>query len=372
MKKVLILGGYGNFGAHVTRGLAAEKDVRVVIAGRNQDKCQKLAAELQPTAPNLPLYHALDVHRDLPGVLGHVKPDVVVHASGPFQGQGYHVAEACINAGCHYVDLADGREFVGNIARLDAAAKAKGVTVISGASSVPCLTSALVDFHLPQFQSLVTLDYGITTAQKSSIGIATTAAVLSYAGKPFTTLKDGKMQQVYGWQDTKMHNYPELGLRLMGNCDVPDLDLFPQRYRSLQNIHFHAGQEMKLLHLGIRLGAWLVRKGIIKNLGAHAPRLMKVARLFDVFGSDRSGLHMTLKGTGADGKPRTTNFYLIAKSGHGAIIPAIPAILSARMLARGELAQRGAFPCLGVITLPQYMDALKSYDIHTMEETAPT
>ena len=370
MKKVLILGGYGNFGSHITRSLAAESDIRVIIAGRDQEKCERLAAEIQK-APNLPLYHALDVHKDLPAVLERVKPDIVIHASGPFQGQGYHVAEACIAHGCHYIDLADGREFVTGIGRLDKSAKEKGVAVISGASSVPCLTSALVDYYLPQFQNLKTVDYGITTAQRTNIGVATTAAVLSYAGKPFTTLQMGRMEQVYGWQGIRLHNYPELGFRLLGNCDIPDLAIFPDRYKSLENIHFYAGQEISALHLGLWALTWLVRTGIIKNLGDHAGKLLKISRLFDFLGSNKSGLHMSLKGTGADGKPRETTFYLIAKSGHGPLIPAMPSILCAKMLTRGGLAQRGAFPCVGIITLPQYLDALKGYDIRSMEARMP-
>jgi saccharopine dehydrogenase-like NADP-dependent oxidoreductase len=46
------------------------------------------------------------------------------------------------------MDLADGRDFVANFAaQVDASAKAAGVLAVSGASSVPGLSSAVVD-HL--------------------------------------------------------------------------------------------------------------------------------------------------------------------------------------------------------------------------------
>lgn len=93
--------------------------------------------------------------------------------------------------------------------------------VISGASSVPCLTSALVDYYKNEFQTLESLDYGITTAQKTNRGVATTAAILSYTGKPFKTLVNGQMKDVYGWQNLRVRKYPELGWRLLGNCEVP-------------------------------------------------------------------------------------------------------------------------------------------------------
>jgi short subunit dehydrogenase-like uncharacterized protein len=69
-------------------------------------------AELDATGPGL-------AHR-----FTELGVNTVVHTAGPFQGQDYTVALAAIDAGCHYVDLGDGRQFVCGIGRLDAAARA--------------------------------------------------------------------------------------------------------------------------------------------------------------------------------------------------------------------------------------------------------
>jgi hypothetical protein len=62
---------------------------------------------------------------------------------------------------------------------------------------------------------------------------------------------------VYRWEDTHAEHYPGLGWRLFGNCDIPDMTLFPARYPTLRSMRFGAGHELKLLHLGTRaLGAW--------------------------------------------------------------------------------------------------------------------
>jgi len=366
-KKVLIIGAYGTFGLRITRWLAADPKLKVIIAGRSHDKCEKLARELQ-SSPNLPLYHALDAHAGLAPVLERLKPDVVIHTSGPFQGQGYDVAEACIAAGCHYIDLADGRNFVSDIVKLDAAAKAKNVAVISGASSVPCLTAAVIDHYAQKFRSVTAVDYGIATSINADVGAATTAGVLSYAGKPFTTLKDGHMQIVYGWQGLTAHNYPEIGLRLMGNCDVPDLALFPERYKGLRDIRFTAGVEVYALHLGVWLASWLVRWGRMANLGSYAEKLMKYAGYFKRLGTGKSGFHMRLSGVTHEGLQKHVTFYIIAGSNDGVYIPVAAAVLCAKMLSDGTLARRGAFPCLDVITLQQYLAALADKDIRSMEE----
>ncbi|MDP9196700.1 MAG: saccharopine dehydrogenase NADP-binding domain-containing protein [Pseudomonadota bacterium] len=361
-KCVLILGAYGTFGAHITQKLAEEPDLQVIIAGRSEEKCRTLAERFRD-APNPPQWRALDIYRDLPAALKALTPDIVIHTCGPFQGQGYAVAQACIDQGSHYIDLADGRAFVAGIGALDERARAKSIAVISGASSVPGLTSAVIDHFLPAFGKITSVRYAISTAQKPGPGLATTAAVLGYAGKPFTTLDNGQWTTVYGWQDLHSHTFPGLGRRWLGNCDIPDLELFPQRYPDLKTIRFSAGLELPDLQLGLWSLSWLVRAGLVKNLGRYARLMLKASRLYDRFGSDRSAFYMELSGTDAAGVPQTKTFFLLAGSGHGPFIPATPAILLTKMLARDQLHRRGAFPCMGLITLYQYLEGLKGLDV---------
>src|SRR5689334_17418702 len=112
-KRVLLVGGYGNFGKFIAKRLAREAAITLIIAGRSANKAQRLAEELNTE------WAALDIRMDLDLAWERIKPDILVHTSGPFQEQGYEVAEACIRNRVHYVDLADGRDFVTNIERLD-------------------------------------------------------------------------------------------------------------------------------------------------------------------------------------------------------------------------------------------------------------
>jgi saccharopine dehydrogenase-like NADP-dependent oxidoreductase len=366
--RVLIIGGYGNFGSYIARSLKGDTDIRLLIGGRSVEKARTFAASLD--AVHSAEGHALDIDGDLTAALARIAPDIVVHTTGPFQTQDHRVARACIAQGCHYVDLADARDFVATIDRLDAEAKAKDVLVVSGASSVPCLTAAVIDAYLPAFARLEAVDYGISAAQHTNRGLATASAVLSYVGKPMTMLRDGDMKTVYGWEDTHAKRYPGLGWRLFGNCDIPDLTLFPKRYPGLKSMRFAAGHELKLLHLGTRMLGALVRLGLIRSLAHHAGGLLRLARLFDRFGSGRSGFHMILSGTGRDGEPLERNVMIIARSGHGPYIPCMPTILMARRLAKGEVSQRGARPCVDLIDLDAYLAALQGLDISVMRDAA--
>ena len=363
VSRVLIIGGYGNFGSYIARSLDGDPHIRLVIGGRSLDKARAFVAGLANAEPAV-----IDIDGDLRAALAAIAPDIVIHTTGPFQHQDHRVARACVAQGSHYIDLADARQFVATIGTLDSAARERNVLVVSGASSVPCLTAAIVDHYRPRFARLDAIDYGISAAQQTNRGLATMRAVLSYVGRPFMTWRNGRPERVFGWQDQHSEVYPELGRRWFGNCDIPDLELFPSRYPELRSIRFGAGHELGLLQLGTWLLSWPVRWGLLPPLDRFAPALMPIAFLLDRLGSSRSGFHMYLTGTGHDGAPQTIRFFLIARSGHGPYIPCMPAILLARKLARGAIARRGATPCLDLIGLDEYLADLAHFDINVIRD----
>jgi NAD(P)-dependent dehydrogenase (short-subunit alcohol dehydrogenase family) len=350
--RILIIGGYGNFGTFIANRLAQESGATVIVAGRSESKARALAERLNAEWARLDIFEGFDEQ------LRKIKPDVLIHTSGPFQEQGYGVAEACIRNGVHYLDLADGREFVCRINRLDRAAKSAGVLVVSGASTVPGLTSAILTEYAREFASIDAIEFGIATAQQTNRGLATVRAILGYAGKPFKTLIDAQMRDVYGWQDVRWRKFRGLGWRPLANCDVPDLELFPQYFPTLSTVRFFGGLELPLLHFGLWALTWLVRGGVIRNLGPAAPALLHASNLFNVFGTNDSGFYMEIKGRSTDGQPKTISFDLTARAGDGLMIPCTPAIVLALGLANGKISQRGAVPCVGLVGLDDILSEL--------------
>ena len=184
MRCAVVLGGYGNFGRRVVAALAADRSDRVVVAGRDLQKARAVADEVGPHAEAA----SLDCRAtNLAAELRRLGANVVVHTAGPFQGQDYAVARACIEAGAHYVDLADARAYVCGVDTLDEAARRNDVLVVSGASSVPALSSAVVDMLRLQFSAIESIEHGITSGAKPP-GLAAMEGVLGYVGKPFTSV----------------------------------------------------------------------------------------------------------------------------------------------------------------------------------------
>ena len=230
MHRVLVLGGYGNFGTIIARKLAGETGIAVVVAGRNASRAAAFARDLGTQSAHLDADAP-----DLAAKVSKLRIDTLISTAGPFQGKDYSVPRAAIAARAHYIDLADARHFVCGIAALDGEAKARGVLVASGASSVPALAAAVVDSFLPEFSVLEDLKHGICSSEKTP-GVATVAAVLGYCGRPFEVLEGGQWKSVYGWQELERRTLAHVGPRWFANCDVPDLEVFARRYPSLRTL----------------------------------------------------------------------------------------------------------------------------------------
>jgi hypothetical protein len=309
---------------------------------------------------------AFDVNAELGTRLASINPCLVINTCGPFQSSDYKVAVACIDHGVHYIDLADARDFVTGITALDAVAKRSAVAVITGASTVPALSSAVLDHFKSEFASYSSLKFGISPGQKAERGLATTQGILSYVGKRFRRFSSPR-KWAYGWQDLYRQKYPELGKRWMANCEIPDLDLLPQHY-GLQSIQFSAGLELGVEHLGLWVMSWFVRAGLPIGLNRLAAPLLSISNLLDVFGSAHGGMHMQIDGMGHDGKARQRTWFIVARDGYGPHIPTIPAIVLAKRAARGEELPQGAHACIGLISLTEYLDELKPYPVRTYAE----
>ena len=351
---VVVIGGYGFFGRRLVERLSAHDSMTVTIAGRSLPQAQALVAALQPKARATLRAEAIDIHApSFDQSLRMLAPDLLIHTGGPFQGQDYHVARSCIAAGVHYIDLADGRAFVQDIATLDAAAKQAGVLVVSGASSVPALSGAAVDHLTRDMASVQSIDIGISPGNRTERGLSTIQAILTYCGKPLPSAGAG--EPVFGWSGTWRHTYPApVGERLMSPCDVPDLALFPQRYPGTPHVRFGAGLELRFLHRGMNVMAALARAGLVNNWARHTRWLKAMSDWFVNWGSNVGGMHLRVDGLLADGTSRARLWHLIALRGDGPYVPTLAAAALVRRFLEGTLPQRGAMPCVGLLTLDDF------------------
>jgi hypothetical protein len=180
------------------------------------------------------------------------------------------------------------------------------------------------------------------------------AAVLSYAGRPFSVLRGGAWSAAWGWQDLRRVRIPGIGSRLAAACDVPDLELLPARYPGVKTVEFRAALEPGAQHLALWIAAGLRRAGLPLPIERWAASLDRVASWLDAFGSERGGMLVSITGANPRGARKRLEWHVVADENHGPEIPCMPAVLLARKLATGRLAARGAHACTGFLELEEF------------------
>lgn len=350
--RILVLGGYGNFGARIARALAGDPALRLLVGGRDGAKAADFAARLGGGAEGL----AIDMaDPDFALQLRRHQVELLIHTAGPFQQQDYGVAEAAAAAGAHYIDLADGRRFVCDFqGRLDARFKACGRVAITGASTVPALSSAVIDALSAGWRRLDQIDICIAPAQTAPRGLATMAAVLSYCGAPIQVWQDGRWQAQSGWAAPAERRFARLRPRLAALCDIPDLELLPAHYPGVRGVMFRAALELGATQRGMALLAALRRAGWLRKPERLAGLLLRAADWLNPLGSALGGMVVALTGQDAEGRPAARSWHIAADDDHGPEIPCMAAILLARRLARGEAFEPGARPCLSQLRLHEF------------------
>jgi len=345
----MVIGGTGGFGRRLVEGLVATTDLDVVIAARHLDRARGLAAALHLDRASAV---ALDRTSVTPDLLRASGASVVVDAAGPFQGADYRVARAAIAAGMHYLDLADGRDFVAGFAALDAEARAAGVVALTGASSTPALSCAVLDRLTEGWRRIDRIDIAISPGNRGAPrGLAVIRSILSYAGKPVRVFDGGNWVTHPGWGMLIRRELPGIGRRFLSLCETPDLDLVPSRFAPRSSTLFRAGLELSVLHLGLLIATLPVRARLLPSLLPFARLFGWVAERFAGFGSDRGGMLVEAAGVDAEGVATRARWSLVATSGEGPVVPTLPALAVLRAIAAGTVPAPGARACVGVVDL---------------------
>jgi len=360
VKTVIILGGYGGFGARLSRRLA-EDGWRVLVAGRNAEAARQFAAGLPDARPLV-----ADRNGDLRTILEEYDPLLLIDAAGPFQGSGYDVAEACIACGVHYIDLADARDFVTGIAALDDRAREGGVAVLAGASSVPAMSGAVIAEIGRGMEEVFCVSMSISASSRATAGASVAAAILSYVGKPVRLWRGRRWVDETGWQRLKRVRYHVAGRcrisRLVALADVPDHDLVPKMVKGGPAVIFRAGPEFSFQLLALWLFSWPVKWGWLISLSPFARWLLPLQGLGARFGTDRSAMKIEVKGRAGD-TFIARRWTLIAEDGHGPEIPTMAAQLLANALAEGKIAD-GSRSAAGELLLDDFASQFNALSIH--------
>jgi short subunit dehydrogenase-like uncharacterized protein len=164
MQDVLIYGAYGYTGELVAR-LAVERGLRPALGGRDASRLAALAAALGLEHRVFGLGAPGEIDRGLAGA------KVVAHCAGPFAHTFRPMAQACVRAGVHYLDVTGEAAVLESLAAMGPEAHQRGVMLLPGAGFdvVPsdCLAAHLAA-RLPGAVRLALAFQGLTHASRGT------------------------------------------------------------------------------------------------------------------------------------------------------------------------------------------------------------
>ncbi|MDE0455554.1 MAG: DUF4166 domain-containing protein [Gammaproteobacteria bacterium] len=357
--RLLIIGGYGTFGGRLAELLCRERQVSLVIAGRSKSAALAFCHALPPGATREAL--AVDRDRDVARRIEQVNPDIVVDASGPFQAYGedaYRVVKVALATRTHYLDLADSPEFVRGIRQFDGKAKEQGLVLLSGVSSFPVLSAAMVRDLANDFGRIDSITGGIAPSPYAGVGYNVIRAIADYAGKGIPIQRQGRRQTAHALLETRRFTISPPGViplfqRTFSLVDVPDLQLLADEWPEVKDVWMGAAPEPAILHWLLRRFAGLVRLRLVPSL-APLSRLIHSTANNVRWGEHRGGMFVEVSGEGGDGQIVSRSAHLLAEGHHGLYIPSMAVEAIVRNWLDGRPPRAGARPATAELELSDY------------------
>nr|WP_281378542.1 SDR family oxidoreductase [Brevundimonas lenta] len=347
----MVIGAGGVFGSRLVEGLLRD-GFDVVVAGRDRARAEGVADWYGYELPEGRVgFAVLDTATLTAADLKATGATIVADMAGPFQGAQPTTARAAIEAGLHYVDLADGRDFVAAFPALDEAAKAAGVVALTGCSSTPALSNAVLDQLTEGWREVVSVEAAISPGARAPRGLSVMQAILSWLGRPVRVFEDGGWTTRPGWSGLYLRDFGVAGRRRVSLCETPDLDVFPARFAPRDRAMFLAGLEPWPAHLGAWVLGRLVQAFRFDPVALAKP-LIAMSEWLSALGSDRGAMRVASLGVDADGRAVRGVWRLTAVEGQGPVTPTLPTLAAIRSIDAGRIAP-GARACVGVLALEE-------------------
>lgn len=360
-QRILIIGGYGSFGARLVALLKDDPRLHLIIAGRNAAKAEAFCASLHDARALLSPAKFVR-GQDGADALKAIGPHVVIDASGPFQIYGddpYGLPRAAIACGIAYLDLADSADFVEGISALDVEAHQADVFVLSGLSTCPALTSAIVRALAKDFGRIDEVAGGIAPSPFVEMGANVLRAIASYAGKPVTIWRKGRRESARALLSHRTFaiappgTIPVKPMRF-SLVDVPDLRLMPKVVPNLQHVWFGASIRPRFQHWGVVALSMFVRLGLFSSLQKFVALMGFVQRRLR-WGEDRGGMVVEVNGVDRSGQNARRSFHLLAEGDAGPLVPVMAAAAIVTRLCDAKPPPSGARAAYAEIELDDFM-----------------
>ncbi len=355
--RFIVLGGAGDMGNEAVRILAKYPGTEeVMIADSNLKTATALAQELGGPAKARRL-DVLDRPALVDAIRGH---DAALGFVGPFVHFERLLAEAAIEAGVHYVSIADDFEAARDALTLDGAAKQTGVTIITGLGNCPGLTNLLAKKGVRSLGQARRVNISWFGGADDAGGYANYRhAVHIFCGK-VPSFQDGREIMVKAGSGKQVVEFPApcgpLPVYHTGHAEPITI---PGNMPELREVTLKGGIWPSWLS---RMGILMERAGIIRGERSQkfwADFFYRVLPRLPRGKCTVSGFRVDVWGEKGGGEEHA--WYTVVDRMNR--ITSIPAALGAVMLAQGDIDARGVYSPEAVIDPDVMFSRLEQYNI---------
>ena len=360
--KVLVVGGTGGMGQGVARDLIKQERIETVTLGDINIDPGRVQEKLK-ASPKVSLVK-IDVN-DHAGMVAAIRAaDVVVNCAGPFYKTAVAVARAAVEAKVNYIDICDDYEAAQILfaSDIDAAAKAAGITVLTGMGSDPGTNNVLVKWYADRLDRVdeIYLYWVVSIAELA--GAAWDHSLHMVLGR-IPQYIDGQLVEVDGGGGEEIEHFLEpLGECLISYVGHPQPITIPKYIQGVKTVVIK----------GALIPVWvdrLIKEQKAMGLLANEPvdvRGNKVVpydlalKLWDTIPQDRdngpqaSGLKVIVKGE-RQGKQVTYTADIVGRMAPGT---GLPASIAALMMDAGEVTVKGVVAPEGCIDPDMFLSEL--------------
>lgn len=333
--KIVVLGGYGDMGQGVVEDLVAHSDAEVVVADYRAEGAKAFAAKVGGHAT------AIFVDANDPDSLASVLQgaDAAVGAIGPFFRYAPKMASAAVKAKVNYVDICDDYGPIQEVFGLDEAAKAAGVTLITGLGWTPGITNLMCRLGASRLDRVDEIKVAWAGGAEDSQGLAVVMHVFYAITGKVPTYKDGQWVEVEAGSGKEPVDFGGvLGTVRVFHCGHPEPMTVP-RYINARTVSLKGALTPEwnngLAEVFVKLGLTSTPRRI-ENLSKI---IHKVEHILGAGGVPFSAARVDVIGE-KDGKPRIYSYRTVDKMRR---LTGIPAAVGALMLAQGQVKAKGVY-----------------------------
>jgi lysine 6-dehydrogenase len=300
--KVLVMGGAGDMGSRTVEDLAEKEGVeQVTIGDRNVQRAVEIAAALKgaPAEVTAVGLDALDHASMVEAMRAH---DLVASALGPFYLFETKLIRAALTAGVDYVSICDDWcAAQDTIIRFDAAAREKGLTVVTGCGVSPGMSNVAVRHLASQLDRARRADVFVYMPMESGEGEAVTKHTLFIFGTVVPVFRDGATIMLPAASIRSAVEFPRFGTLKVWNIGHGEPVTVPRHIPELEEVNIMLG-----MGKGTEIVVGLGRVGAFGSPG----RIERMAKLLSRLGPSKPGpapdgaMRIDVSGE-KDGRPAT-------------------------------------------------------------------